>query len=142
MQFNNEEEMKMIGTKLLASVLALGVIGVGAVGTNLVKPAFAVGQEVNANVEKQDPNEQVKLQKEAVITQDQATNTVLQKYPDGSVKEVELEDENGTVVYGVHVVTKDGKSYDVKVDAKTGKITKAEDDSTDEKDNGQENEND
>ncbi|QCJ44254.1 hypothetical protein FAY30_21385 [Bacillus sp. S3] len=132
----------MIGTKILASVLALGVIGGGAVGTNLVKPAAAVGQQDQAKEEKQDPNEQAKLQKEAAITGEQATTTVLQKYTDGTVKEVELEDEDGTVVYGVHVTAKDGKSYDVKVDAKTGKITKAEDDSNDEKDNGKENEND
>lgn len=132
----------MIGTKLLASVLALGVIGGGAVGTNLVKPASAVGQEVKANKEKQDPNEQAKLQREATITQEQATNSVSQKYTDGTVKEVELEDEDGSVVYGVHVVAKDGKSYDVKVDAKTGKIMKSEDESNDEKDNGKENEND
>ncbi|MFF2448162.1 PepSY domain-containing protein [Neobacillus sp. NPDC058068] len=132
----------MIGTKILASVLALGVIGGGAVGTNLVKPAAAVSQQEKAKEEKQDPNEQAKLQKEAAITKEQATNTVLQKYTDGTVKEVELEDEDGTVVYGVHVTAKDGKSYDVKVDAKTGKVTKSEDDSKDEQDNGKENEND
>ncbi|MFJ5712923.1 PepSY domain-containing protein [Neobacillus sp. NPDC093127] len=132
----------MIGTKILASVLALGVVGGGAVGTNLVKPAAAVSQQEKAKEEKQDPNEQAKLQKEAAITGEQATNTVLQKYTDGTVKEVELEDEDGTVVYGVHVVSKDGKSFDVKVDAKTGKITKSEDDSKDEQDNGKESEND
>jgi uncharacterized membrane protein YkoI len=54
----------------------------------------------------------------------------------GIVKEVELEDEDGVVVYGVHVVTKDGKSYDVKVNAKTEKVVKAESD--DENDNDQE----
>ncbi len=128
----------MIGTKLLASVLALGVMGGGAVGTHFVKPAAAIGQAETAKEEKQDPNEQAKLQKEAAITQDQATNTVLQKYTDSTVKAVELEDEDGSAVYGVHVTAKDGKSYDVKVDAKTGKITKAEDDSNDE--NGSENE--
>ncbi|WP_026695368.1 hypothetical protein [Peribacillus kribbensis] len=58
----------MIGTKLLASVLAFGVMGGGAVGTHFVKPAAAVGQAETVNEEKQDPNEQAKLQKEAAIT--------------------------------------------------------------------------
>ncbi|MGE8079829.1 PepSY domain-containing protein [Peribacillus loiseleuriae] len=124
----------MIGTKLLASVLALGVVGGGAVGVHAIQPeksiqpTSTVNQEETATEEKQDSNEQAKLQKEASITQDEATKTVLAQYQGGTIKQVELEDEDGSVVYGVDVVSKDGKSYDVKVDAKTGKITKAEDD--------------
>ncbi|MFB7642080.1 PepSY domain-containing protein [Peribacillus butanolivorans] len=122
----------MIATKLLASVLALGVVGGGAIGTNAIQlahaiqPTSTVSQEEKA--EKQDPNEQAKLQKEATITQDEATKTVLEQYQDGTIDQVELEDEDGSVVYGFDVVSKDGKSYDVKVDAKTGEITKADND--------------
>jgi uncharacterized membrane protein YkoI len=132
----------MLGTKLLASIISLGVIGGGAVGTHVIKADSKVPQVEKAHEEKNDQNEQAKLQKEAVITKEDATNTVLQKYLDGTIKEVELEDEDGNAVYGVHVITKDSKSYDVKVDAKTGKIAKAEDDNENEQDNAKENEND
>jgi uncharacterized membrane protein YkoI len=72
-----------------------------------------------------DPNEQAKLQKAATITQDQASAAALASVK-GTVKSVELEDENGTVVYGVSVLGADGKGYDVKVDAATGKVLKSE----------------
>jgi uncharacterized membrane protein YkoI len=124
----------MIVTKLVASALALGIAGGGAVGAHAIQPTSPVSQEKTVAVEKQDPNEQAKLQKEASITQDQATKAVLDQYPGGTVKQVELEDENGSAVYGAQVVAKDGKSYDVKVDAKTGKVLKADDDSENESD--------
>jgi uncharacterized membrane protein YkoI len=49
------------------------------------------------------------------------------------VKKVELEDENGVVVYGVQIVDANGKSFDVKVDAATGTVTKADGDDNNEK---------
>ena len=122
----------MIVTKLVATALALGIVGGGVAGTHAAQPAHAiqptstVSQEEKA--EKQDPNEQAKLQKEATITQDQATKTVLDQYQGGTINQVELEDEDGSIVYGFDVVSKDSKSYDVKVDAKTGEITKADND--------------
>jgi uncharacterized membrane protein YkoI len=79
-----------------------------------------------------DPNEQAKLQKAATITKDQATAAALAQVS-GTVKSVELEDENGTVVYGVSVLGADGKGYDVKVDAATGKVLKSEADDQEEK---------
>ncbi|MBB6670220.1 PepSY domain-containing protein [Cohnella nanjingensis] len=80
--------------------------------------------------EAQDPNEQAKLQQAAALTKEQATAAALQQVP-GTVKSVELEDENGTAVYGVHIVDANGKGFDVKVDAKTGKVLKSDDDSND-----------
>jgi uncharacterized membrane protein YkoI len=80
--------------------------------------------------EVQDPNEQAKLQQAATLTQDQATASALQQVP-GTVKSVELEDENGTVVYGVQIVDANGKGYDVKVDAKTGTVLKSDNESND-----------
>jgi uncharacterized membrane protein YkoI len=128
----------MIVTKLVATALALGIVGGGVAGTHAAQPAHAiqptstVSQEEKA--EKQDPNEQAKLQKEATITQDQATKTVLEQYQGGTINQVELEDEDGSVVYGFDVVSKDSKSYDVKVDAKTGKVLKADNDNENEND--------
>lgn len=128
----------MIGTKLLASVLALGVVGGGAIGTHAIQSAAPLNQpnssvnQEETSTEKQDPSELARLQKEATITQDEATNTVLGQYQGGTINQVELEDEDGSVVYGFDVVLKDGKNYDIKVDAKTGEITKADHDNENE----------
>jgi uncharacterized membrane protein YkoI len=80
--------------------------------------------------EVQDPNEQAKLQQAATLTKEQATASALAQVP-GTVKSVELEDENGTVVYGVQIVDASGKGFDVKVDAKTRKVLKSDSDSND-----------
>ena len=129
----------MIGTKLLASILAVGVVGGGAAGAHAIQsavpsnqPQSYVNQEETATVEKQDQNEQVILQKNATITQEEATKTVLGKYQGGTINQVELDDEDGSVVYDFHVTAKDGKMYEVEVDAKTGAIIKAENDNENE----------
>ena len=85
--------------------------------------------------EENDTQTQAELAKQAKITEEQATKTALEKVP-GTVNEVELEDENGTIVYGIEVVSTDGTQQDVKVDAQTGKIVKVE---ADDDENGEEN---
>ncbi|WP_352927527.1 PepSY domain-containing protein [Peribacillus simplex] len=49
-----------------------------------------------------------------------------------------MEDEDGTVVYGVEVQAKDGSKQDVKIDAQTGKIVKVVSDDEDENENDKE----
>lgn len=66
-------------------------------------------------------------QEQATITEEAASKTALEKIP-GTIQKVKLEDEAGTVVYGIEVKAKDGSEQDVKVDAKTGKIVKVEND--------------
>ena len=85
--------------------------------------------------EENDTQNQAELAKQAKITEEQATKTALEKVP-GTVNEVELEDENGTIVYEIEVVSTDGTQQDVKVDAQTGKIVKVE---ADDVENGEEN---
>jgi uncharacterized membrane protein YkoI len=85
-----------------------------------------------------DPNEQAKLQQAAQITTQQATDTAL-KQVSGTVKEVALEDENGVVVYNVHIIDANGKDSEVKVDAKTGSITKSQADNNDGNSDGETN---
>lgn len=120
----------MIGTKLVATALALGIIGGGVV--HAAQPLATNSQQPTEAVEKQDSNEQAKLQAAASITQDEATKAVLSQYVGATVQQVELEDENGTVVYGVVINTQDGQSYDVKVDAQTGNVLSAENEADDE----------
>lgn len=88
-----------------------------------------------ADGEKNDKQEAAQLAKAAKITETDAVNAALAQVP-GKVKSVELEDEDGTAVYGVHVAG-DKASYDVKVDAATGKVLKAEKD--DDSENSQKN---
>jgi uncharacterized membrane protein YkoI len=75
------------------------------------------------------------LQKAAKITEQQASDAALKRVK-GTVKKIELEDENGVAVYVVKIVDANGKGFDVKVDAATGKVTKAEsDDENDDEEN-------
>jgi len=69
----------------------------------------------------------------ALISMDEAVQNVLSSAP-GQVLKVELEDENGFLVYGVEVVTADKAIMDVKVDAGSGKILGMERDNEDDED--------
>jgi uncharacterized membrane protein YkoI len=93
-------------------------------------PEVKGAPEAKGAQETVDPNEQAKLQQAATLTQQQAIDIAL-KNVSGTVKSAELEDENGTVVYGVHIVDANGKGSDVKVDAKTGNVLKADSDNND-----------
>ena len=75
--------------------------------------------------EEEDSQNQAELAKQAKITEDEAINTALEKVP-GTVNEVELEDENGTMVYEIEVLSTDGTEQEVKVDAQTGEVIKVE----------------
>ena len=75
--------------------------------------------------EEEDSQNQAKLAKQAKITEDEAINTALEKVP-GTVNEIELEVENGTVVYEIEVLSTDGTEQEVKVDAQTGEVLKVE----------------
>lgn len=67
----------------------------------------------------------------AKLTPAQAAAAALAAYPGGAVTGTPaLEDEDGVTVYEVHI-TADGKKYDVKVDANTGKVLKSEADDND-----------
>lgn len=56
---------------------------------------------------------------------DQAEKAALDKVP-GQIVKKELEKEKGNAVYEFHIKTKDGKIKEVKVDAKTQKVTENE----------------
>lgn len=61
----------------------------------------------------------------AAVTIAQATAAAIAAQP-GTAGTVELGDEDGVAVYDVHVTAADGKQYDVKVDATTGKYIKTD----------------
>jgi uncharacterized membrane protein YkoI len=73
--------------------------------------------------------EAARYQKLARITADQARSAALAAVP-GTAKTVELENEDGNLVYGVTVKAAAGER-DVKVDAGNGKVLKIEQDEQD-----------
>jgi uncharacterized membrane protein YkoI len=68
-----------------------------------------------------DPTEQAVLQQQAAITKDEATKQALTA-KQGTVKNAHLEDEDGTVIYNIEIEDGQGQLWEVKVDAKNGKI--------------------
>lgn len=76
----------------------------------------------------------------ATLTSAQAGAAALAAYPGGKVTgNPSFEDEDGVVVYGVSVTAADGKKYDVKVDANTGKVLKSDADDSDSDGDGDSN---
>src|SRR6476620_3117916 len=123
---------KVIIPALAAKIVAGGGFSIANAANLQDKPAQA--QEAN------EDQSQANLVKQAKISEEAATKTALEKAP-GTVQAVELEDEDGTIVYGFEIVAKDGSQQEVKIDAQTGKVAKVEADHEEEngKENGEEN---
>ena len=67
--------------------------------------------------------EQAKLQAQAKISEEQAAQTALVNTPGGTIKDGELENENGLLIWSFDIATPDSKSTtEVNVDAITGGI--------------------
>ncbi|MFT4413407.1 PepSY domain-containing protein [Bacillus sp. UMB0728] len=119
--------------KFIVPALAAAIIGGGIAGTAINTSVFAASADTsNSKVEVTDEQEQQQLAKEATITKEEAISAALKEVA-GKAAKTELEDEDGTVVYGVEVTDDQGKNQDVKVDAKTGKVLKVEADDENEK---------
>ncbi|MCH1643128.1 PepSY domain-containing protein [Paenibacillus timonensis] len=126
--------------KFIVPALAAAIIGGGIAGTALNTSVFAASADSsNSKVEVTDQQEQQQLAKEATITKEEAISAALKEVA-GKAAKTELEDEDGTIVYGVEVTDDQGKNHDVKVDAKTGKVLKVEADDENEKANKEEKE--
>jgi uncharacterized membrane protein YkoI len=144
----------IVGTVAASLVLGSGVVGLlhstafaNTVGTSTpqMTPSQVTNtendKEVADSAEQQDQDqevaddvEQANLQKQATITKEQSA-AIATGQVQGNVKDVQLEDENGVVVYNVQIQDSKGLLFEVKVDAKTGKITKQEQDDAEQ--NGQ-----
>jgi hypothetical protein len=73
---------------------------------------------------------QADLQKEAKISKEQAAKTALAKVPNGTIKESELEQENGKLVWSFDIAAPGAKGVtEVQVDAKTGDVVSVENES-------------
>lgn len=74
-----------------------------------------------------------KLAKKAKITMEQAREIALKRMP-GTIAEGELEKEKGKLVYSFDIRVENGKIMEVWVDAKDGKILRADEDTEDDDD--------
>lgn len=129
---------KKVITLVLVGVMALGGTVVAyATTNNAVSTApnsspQAVSEDQSKdqedqNKESNDDQELTAANTKTAITEDQAKQTALASIKDGTVQSIQLEDEDGVIVYGVEI--KSGNTtYDVKVDANTGSIVKSEQD--------------
>lgn len=132
---------KKILTLTLVGALALGGTVVAYATTNKTAGAApnsstqTVSEDQSKDQEDQDnetndDQELTAANTKTAITEDQAKQTALASIKDGTVQSIQLEDEDGVIVYGVEI--KSGKiTYDVKVDANTGSIVKSEQDNND-----------
>lgn len=85
-----------------------------------------------------DKNHQANIKKyakQAKITMAQAKEIALKRIPGGTILEEDLEMENGRLQYAFDVKDTSGKVFDVEIDAKTGEVLKAVEDSETEDDN-------
>lgn len=64
---------------------------------------------------------------EGMLTADEAA-TIVQKQYGGTVREVEHEVEHGRQEWKVEIAAADGKTYDVRVDARSGDVTRTDQD--------------
>ncbi|ECH9276673.1 hypothetical protein YV30_24870, partial [Salmonella enterica subsp. enterica] len=96
--------------KFIVPALAAAIIGGGIAGTALNTSVFAASADSsNSKVEVTDQQEQQQLAKEATITKEEAISAALKEVA-GKAAKTELEDEDGTIVYGVEVTDDQGKN--------------------------------
>lgn len=69
------------------------------------------------------------LLSKATVTKDQAISSAKAAYPGYTVKDANIGDENGNLVYDVNMFDTKNKSIDVKVDAGNAKVLSADSDS-------------
>lgn len=125
---------KGLYTGAIAIGLALGTMGVASAASSqtapapaetevdLQEPSYTGSIEAPADDETlSDTEEDVLLESLATITVEEAT-AAAQAAVAGDIVEVELDDENGSVVYSVEIVDASGTEVDVKVDAGNGTI--------------------
>jgi len=117
----------IIGSLTLGSVFAqsssntTAPTAVQGVNNDSTEANGADTEQVN---EQNEVDEQLPLG-ESKTTPEQAKAAASSQFPGASIIKVELENENGSLVYGV-ALTVNGKGYDVKVDAKGGQIVRTE----------------
>lgn len=107
---------------------------------------FSLPQTANAQTDKEkkekkqeredDADEKVSPEeaKQAKISMEEAKSIALKRI-DGSILEEELEKENGRLQYAFDIRAANGKVFDVEIDAMTGEVLQAEEETDEDGDN-------
>jgi uncharacterized membrane protein YkoI len=118
----------LIGTSIAAVLVAGGLLGATALGAvHSQRASTAATQAESQSDNAQDDEEAV--DGVANITPDEAKAAALTQFPGATITDVELDNENGSLVYSVEL-TANGTAHDVKVDAGTGAILQTRQDDT------------
>lgn len=76
-----------------------------------------------------DQDEALRLRREGIIMPfEQLMQHVAQAYPDSTLLEAELEEEDGVLVYEVEILTTAGVVRELELDARDGRVLKDEED--------------
>lgn len=110
----------------LAAFLTLGPEGWAVAGQSGRSPSY----ECSIKVPEPEPADLASLAK---VTADQAMAAAVAAYPGTQVKKVELENENGCLIYEAHL----GNGMELKVDAGNGKVVHQEQEKDEEHREGQ-----
>jgi uncharacterized membrane protein YkoI len=102
----------------VAAVLAIGGLAISSQQAKLTGSIAVKG------------NDEARYAGMAKVSLDEAVKAALQSVP-GQILKVELEDEDGYLVYGVEIAKADKQIADVKIDAGNGKLLKIDNDRND-----------
>lgn len=127
---------RIVTSILLISMMLTGVSVLGERHSVIAQTNNTSNNSGNLNIEKESASNQIDLKSAAKVTNDQAIQTVLKNVSgqQSDVKGVELEYENGNLVYTVNVF-QGNESKDVKVGAIDGKILMVENSDVEGEDN-------
>jgi len=117
--------------KVLTTALALTIAGMGLAGVVMNGKVSAATPNKVSQVVTKEKGEDVALNQATKFSKEQSIELALKEVK-GTVKSTELEDEDGIIVYGVHIQDPKGKQFDIKVDANKGKVIKADQDNDNE----------
>lgn len=126
---------KIIAAGALATVLTLGTLGGGAALASGGNDDNVTGGSVQAPERdfENDAREDMNLKQRAELSASDAAKAALDSQP-GEVTKVEIDDEEGYVVYEVEIIANNGIEHDLKVDAGNGDILASDTDRDDDQD--------
>lgn len=133
----NNDHCRRNGIRVTITVIILLVTIMTASYISNIQNLFAqsIGSNNSSGTSDEPEEDQSKLMPLAKITSDEATQIAIKNVSaqTSDVKSIELEDENGDVVYSVDI-TQGDKPVDVKVDAVNGKVLRVQQDDLEQND--------
>lgn len=110
------------GTKDITEVAVDAMTG-AVVAVDIEKAKDEAAEAKKEKAEAKAKAKQAKLMKKAKISKEDAEKIALAKVPNGTIKEGEIEEEKGKLIWSFDIATPDTKNItEVNVDAKTGNV--------------------